>query len=84
MTEDQIKQLIESAIEGAQVTVKLEGANVQLTVVSEAFAGLRSIKKQQMVYAAIQEQIADGSLHAVNMQTFTPEEWEKAQRFQIG
>ncbi len=54
---------------------------MQLTIVSEAFAGLSPVKKQQLVYQCLNPLIADGTLHAVNMKTLTPEEWEKAKRF---
>jgi acid stress-induced BolA-like protein IbaG/YrbA len=30
-----------------------------------------------VVYAALQEQIASGVIHAVNMKTFTNEEWQQ-------
>jgi acid stress-induced BolA-like protein IbaG/YrbA len=40
------------------------------------FEGLRPVKKQQLVYAALSDRIADGSIHAVNIRTFTPAEWQ--------
>jgi len=79
----QIKELIESQMKGAEAIVKADGNSVQLTVVSSEFEGLRTLKKQQMVYACLTEQIADGTIHAVTMQTHTPEEWEKAKLFQM-
>jgi acid stress-induced BolA-like protein IbaG/YrbA len=29
-----------------------------------------------LVYAALTSHIADGSVHAVNIRTFTPQEWQ--------
>ena len=37
---------------------------------------LRPVKKQQLVYGALSDQIADGSIHAVNIRTLTPAEWQ--------
>ena len=74
MQPDQIKALIEGQIPGSQVDVSFEGSHLQLTVVSEAFAGLSRLKKQQLVYGALSDKIADGTLHAVQMKTLTPEE----------
>jgi len=37
---------------------------------------LRPVQKQQLVYGALKECIADGSVHAVNIRTFTPEQWQ--------
>ena len=36
-----------------------------------------SVKRHQMVYATVREQIADGSLHALTIRPLTPEESEK-------
>ncbi|GAA5317691.1 MAG: BolA family iron metabolism protein IbaG [Candidatus Pelagadaptatus aseana] len=77
MQAEQIKALLESAIESAEVTVAIDGSHVNVEVVSPAFAGLTPVKKQQLVYGALSDQIADGTIHAVNMKTYTPE--QKAQ-----
>lgn len=74
MQPDQIKALIEGQIPGSQVEVSFEGSHLLLTVVSDAFAGLSRLKKQQLVYGALSDKIADGTLHAVQMKTLTPEE----------
>ena len=52
------------------------GANYDITVVSDVFEGMRPVKKQQTVYAALRDAIAAGSIHAVNIRTFTRDEWE--------
>jgi acid stress-induced BolA-like protein IbaG/YrbA len=44
--------------------------------VGEVFNGLRPVKKQQLVYAALSEEIAAGDIHAVNIRTLTPAEWQ--------
>ena len=80
----EVKALIESHISGSEVRVEANGNNVQLIVISDAFDGLRPIKKQQMVYACIQPQIADGSIHAVTMKTFTTTEWQREKVFYGG
>ncbi|WP_049723976.1 BolA family protein [Gilvimarinus polysaccharolyticus] len=71
----EIQTLIESHIADSQVQVTVEGSHVHLIVVSPAFAGLSPVKKQQMVYALLTEQIASGVIHAVHMKTLTPEEY---------
>ncbi|WHI48317.1 BolA family protein [Microbulbifer sp. JMSA004] len=74
MQPDEIKTLIEGQIPDSTVEVAFEGSHLMVTVVSSAFEGLSRLKKQQLVYAALGEKIADGTLHAVQMQTLTPEE----------
>lgn len=83
MQADEVKALVEAHIPQSEVTVEVSGSSYNLTVVSNAFDGLSSLKKQQLVYGALQEQIAAGAIHAVNMRTFTEAEWQKAKRFSI-
>ncbi len=80
MTPEQIKALLEQGIPGAEVQVEGGGGKFEVRVVATAFAGLTPVRKQQLVYSFLNQQIADGSIHAVTMQTLTPEEWEKARR----
>ncbi|MBA55800.1 MAG: cell division protein BolA [Pseudomonadales bacterium] len=83
ITAEQIKQRIESGIEGAEVLVRLEGNKCLVAVAAAAFEGMRSVKKQQLVYACLNEMIAGGELHAVSMHTYTPSEWESQKKLGI-
>ncbi|AOS98770.1 BolA-like protein [Microbulbifer aggregans] len=74
MQPEEIKTLIEGHIPDSQVDVAFEGSHLMVTVVSPAFEGLSRLKKQQLVYGALGDKIADGTLHAVQMQTLTPAE----------
>ena len=67
MTEQQIIDLVRAALPDAEVRVGGDGYHFELTVVSEAFAGLRAVQRQQRVYAALSESIRSGALHAVNV-----------------
>ena len=75
MQAEEIKQLLADAIESESIDVKVEGSHVSVVVVSKQFEGLNAVKKQQMIYAVLNQQIADGSIHAVNMKTYTPAQW---------
>lgn len=79
MQPEQIKALIQANIPGSDVQVGVDGSHINLVVVSDAFRGISPVKKQQMVYAALSDQIAEGSIHAVHMKTLTPEEWQQPQ-----
>ncbi|MAZ89680.1 MAG: cell division protein BolA [Cellvibrionaceae bacterium] len=79
MQPDQIKALLEGQIPDSEVQVNVEGSHVNLIVVSPAFEGLNPVKKQQLVYGALSDEIASGVIHAVNMKTYTPAQWAKAQ-----
>jgi acid stress-induced BolA-like protein IbaG/YrbA len=71
-----IEQVLKEALSAEQVLVGGDGRHYEITVVSAQFEGQRPVKKQQMVYAALNEKIADGTIHAVMMQTLTPAEWQ--------
>ena len=79
MDANRVTELVRSAFGDDDVIVEGAGANYNITVVSERFAGLRAVARQQAVYAALNAAIAAGDIHAVNLHTFTPEEWRSAQ-----
>jgi acid stress-induced BolA-like protein IbaG/YrbA len=76
MQAPEIQALLEAKIENAQAQVNIDGSHVNIVVVSPVFEGLNAVKKQQLVYGVLSEQIASGVIHAVNMQTLTPAEAE--------
>jgi acid stress-induced BolA-like protein IbaG/YrbA len=71
-----VKGLLEAHLENCEITVEGEGSHYNILVIGDVFTGKRPVAKQQLVYAALNEQIADGSIHAVNIRTFTPQEWQ--------
>lgn len=77
MTTDEIKQLLAQHFPDADIDVQTDGYHYDLVLVSDDFEGLTPVKKQQMVYAAINDNIADGSMHAVNMKLFTRAQWQQ-------
>ncbi len=74
-----IKALLEAGLENCEVTVAGEGNHFDILAIGDVFEGLRPVKKQQMVYALLNEQIADGTIHAVNIRTYTPAQWSAQQ-----
>jgi len=76
MQAKEVQSLLESGLEACQVEVSGEGNHYDVLVIGEIFAGLRPVQKQQLVYAVLNPLIADGSMHAVNIRTFTPAQWQ--------
>ncbi|MCO4786443.1 BolA family protein [Marinomonas atlantica] len=76
MNASEVKALLESKIEGSQVTSQGEGCNFQIIVVAAAFEGLNTVKRQQLVYSHLQDAISSGAIHAVTMKTYTPVQFE--------
>ncbi len=77
-----IQKKLQEKIEGAsEIRVAFDGSKAHIIVVLEAFQTMRRIQKQQLIYGALQAEIADGRIHAVTMETLTPEEWDKVKLF---
>jgi acid stress-induced BolA-like protein IbaG/YrbA len=73
-----VEAMVRAKLPDCEIFVQGEGNHYEVTAVGEVFADMRPVKKQQLVYAALAEPIADGSIHAVNIRTFTPGEWQAA------
>lgn len=71
---EEIAAAIRQRITGADVNVVVDGNRALITVVSAAFENLTRVKKQQQVYACIEDYIRDGRLHAVTIRALTPAE----------
>ena len=68
--------MLQEKFTDSQVEVNASGNNFDILIVSEVFRGLSPVKKQQLVYAVLNPFIASGDIHAVNMKTLTPDEWQ--------
>lgn len=71
---DDIKSRLAEHFPDGQIEVQSDGSHYALKVVSSAFDGMRSVRRQQLVYAAINDWIREGALHAVNIKALTPDE----------
>ena len=74
-----VKTLLEAHLQVCEFRVQGEGNHYDITVIGSLFEGLRPVKKQQLVYAALGDHIADGTIHAVNIRTYTPSQWQELQ-----
>ncbi|MCB1695759.1 MAG: BolA family transcriptional regulator [Halioglobus sp.] len=75
-----VRQLLQDHLSDCEFHVQGEGNHYDITAIGAVFEGLRPVRKQQLVYGALGECIADGSVHAVNIRTFTPAEWQAQSR----
>ena len=73
MTEQEIIQLIHAQLPDAEVSPAGEGCNFSIRVVSSAFAGKSMLEQHRMVNKALSEAIRSGALHAVTLDTRTPD-----------
>lgn len=67
MTPEHIQQLIASQMPDAAVEVSGGEGKFIANVISDAFAGLSLLKRHQLVYACVNDEIASGELHALTI-----------------
>ena len=62
------------ALGDCTIEMDSEGNKLAVEIVSGVFVGLSRVKRQQLVYKALNERIESGEIHAVSMRTYSPEE----------
>jgi len=69
-----IEGLLEGHFSGDQISVDGGDGKYQVSIVSDFFAGLNQVKRQQAIYKILNEHIASGAIHAVSMRLKTSDE----------
>ena len=75
----QIQTWIAAGLPCEHLSVAGDGHHFDAVIVSPEFDGLSRVKRQQRFYQTIRDKLDSGELHALSMQTLTPEEWKAAQ-----
>ncbi|MFC4702015.1 BolA family protein [Glaciecola siphonariae] len=81
MTHDEIVEKIKSATGLQEVFVKSEGSHFQVIAVDDKFDEMTRVKRQQFVSSPLSEQIADGTIHALTIKTFSQAQWQREKLF---
>lgn len=68
----------ESELHAGHAGARQGGGHFRAVVVSRRFEGALPLARQRLVYAALAEEMGR-DIHALSMQTLTPDEWQ-AQR----
>lgn len=79
MNIDLIKQRLTEVPELSHLVVDGDGRHFDIVLVSSVFSGKNKLARQRFVYSYLKDWLADGRLHAVELRTWTPEEWEGKQ-----
>ncbi len=75
VTPEQVKQYIEQGMPCEFVEVSGDGAHFEAVIVSTLFAGKSKVQQHQVVYKALGDRMRE-EIHALSMQTLTPEAWK--------
>ena len=70
--QEEIVSRVQSAISDAVVNVSVDGNRALIEVESPFLADLSRVKRQQTVYACIEDVISSGELHAVTIKATVP------------
>ncbi|MEL6499820.1 MAG: BolA/IbaG family iron-sulfur metabolism protein [Cyanobacteria bacterium J06607_15] len=77
---EQVQTMIQERLDNAEVKVVGDGQHFEAIIVSPDFAGKTRVKQHQMVYGALQSELASETIHALSLKTYTPETWEATQQ----
>ncbi|MBD1389899.1 BolA family transcriptional regulator [Neiella sp. HB171785] len=83
MNAAEVKELLEQAISLQECHVEAEGTHFKVIAVGDLFEGMSRVKAQQTIYQPLSDVIADGSVHAVTIKTFTPEKWQRERKLMM-
>lgn len=72
MNIEAINELLHQHFPNSEIETTAEGSHLQLKMISAAFEGLSTLKKQQKVYGVLNDKIASGEIHAVKMTLSSP------------
>lgn len=75
-TNENIAESLQKGIPASQVQVRGDGHHFEAVIVSPSFAGKSRVARHQMVYAVLGERMR-AEIHALSMQTLTPEEFQR-------
>ena len=73
ITPENVKAYIQQGLECEHVSVDGDGRHFEAVIVSAAFEAKGLLHQHQLVYRALGDKMED--IHALSMQTFTPEQW---------
>ncbi|MFT5484337.1 MAG: acid stress-induced BolA-like protein IbaG/YrbA [Halieaceae bacterium] len=75
MNPDEVRKLLLEQLTVSELFVSGEGSHFEIVAIGDVFQGMRPVQKQQLIYAPLVSYIADGTIHAVNIKTYTDQEW---------
>ena len=77
VTPEQVKNYIANGLSCEHVEVSGDGAHFEALIVSASFIGKNKVQQHQVVYKALGDRMRE-EIHALSMQTLTPEQWAAA------
>ena len=79
---EEIAKLIKTGVPDSEVEVDGDGTHFTAIIVSDVFTGKNMVQQHQVVYKALGDKMGT-DIHALSIQTYTPEEWKKKSPFRV-
>ena len=79
MTADEMKNRIESTLDGAIAQVQTDGVHFEAIVIADAFEGMSRLKRHRLVYGMFQQELTSEEVHALALKTYTQKDWSALQ-----
>ena len=74
---EKIRQMILAKLPESIVAVEsMDNVHFSAIVASDDFKDKSLVKRQQLVYGCLGDNIHNGNIHALTLKTFTQEEWD--------
>ena len=77
-TPEQLQSYIQGGMQCDHVDVEGDGHHFEAVIVSALFRGKSKVQQHQVVYKALGDRMRE-EIHALSMQTLTPEDWAARQ-----
>lgn len=74
VTPEAVHHYIAAGLPCAHLEVDGDGQHFRAIIVSEKFAGLSRVRQHQLVYQVLGDRMR-AEIHALSLQTYTPEAW---------
>ncbi len=79
VTPESIQTHLASGIPCTHLVVEGDGHHFNAIIVSDKFEGLSKVRQHQLVYQVLGDRMRE-EIHALSLQTFTPEAWAAQKR----
>lgn len=75
-----VAELVRKELPDCEIEVQNDGNHYLVVAIGDRFEGMSPVKKQQLIYGALREQLDDGTIHALTIRAFTPAQWAARQQ----
>ena len=75
--------MLNDALELDELQVKFDGSQCSVIAVADMFGDLSRVKRQHVITKVLADSIANGSIHAVSVKTFTNAQWQRDKLFNM-